>query len=134
MKINMLIIHSIFFFLFISKRYSTYWNPSVLVNYANSHKEEISPNNKEYYLIDPDNYLSKKERERIEKMGLTLGCSGKMYILITKWRGGPRNTDAVLKFNQNTGLIEGNSFSHTTPYINISSSTISDNVTPKEFG
>ena len=63
MKINMLIIHSIFFFLFISKRYSTYWNPSDLVNYANSHKEEISPNNKEYYLIDPDNYLSKKERE-----------------------------------------------------------------------
>ena len=77
---------------------------------------------------------SKKERERIEKMGLTLGCPGKMYILITKWRGGPRNTDAILKFNQNTGLIEGNSFSHTTPYINISSSTISDNVTPKEFG
>ena len=77
---------------------------------------------------------SKKERERIEKMGLTLGCPGKMYILVTKWRGGPRNTDAVLKFNQNTGLIEGNSFSHTTPYINISSSTISDNVTPKEFG
>ena len=41
-------------------------------------------------------------------MGLTLGCSGKMYILVTKWRGGPRNTDAVLKFNQNTGLIESN--------------------------
>ena len=77
---------------------------------------------------------SKKERERLATKGFILGTPGKMYILVTKWRGGPRNTDAVLKFNQNTGLIEGNSFSHTTPYINISSSTISDNVTPKEFG
>lgn len=52
---------------------------------------------------------SKKERERLEDMGLIPGQSGKMYILVTKWRGGPRGTEAILEFNQNTGLIAGNS-------------------------
>lgn len=51
---------------------------------------------------------SKKERERLETKELVLGIPGKMYMLVTKWRGGPRNTEAVLKFDQNTGLIEGN--------------------------
>ena len=60
---NIRIILIIVFFLFVSKSYSTEWDPSDLVDYANEHREEISPNNKEYYLIDPDKYLSKKERE-----------------------------------------------------------------------
>ena len=75
---------------------------------------------------------SKKERERLATKGFILGTPGKMYMLITKWRGGPRNTEAILRFNQNTGLIEGNE-SNTSP-IRISGSTNSDNVTPKEFG
>ena len=51
---------------------------------------------------------NKSERERLSKLGLEPGKPGKMYILVTKWRGGPRGTEAVLTFNQNTGLIEGN--------------------------
>ena len=47
-------------------------------------------------------------KKRLENMGLTLGKSGKMYILVTKWRGGPRGTEALLNFDQNTGLIEDN--------------------------
>ena len=50
----------------------------------------------------------KSEKERLEKLGLELGKAGKMYVLITKWRGGPRGTEALLNFDQNTGLIEGN--------------------------
>ncbi len=50
----------------------------------------------------------KSEKERLEKLGLELGKAGKMYILVTKWRGGPRGTEALLNFDQNTGLIEGN--------------------------
>lgn len=51
---------------------------------------------------------NKSERERLATLGLIPGQSGKMYVLITKWRGGPRGTEAVLDFNQNTGLIIGN--------------------------
>ena len=50
----------------------------------------------------------KSEKERLEKLGLELGKAGKMYILVTKWRGGPRGTEALLNFDQNTGLIEDN--------------------------
>ena len=57
---NIRIIPIIVFFLFVSKSYSTEWDPSSLVKYANNHREEISPNSKDYYLIDPDKYLSKK--------------------------------------------------------------------------
>ncbi len=51
---------------------------------------------------------SKSERERLAHLGLLPGTPGKMYILITKWRGGPRGTEAVLDFDQNTGLIVEN--------------------------
>lgn len=51
---------------------------------------------------------SKSERERLAALGLVPGDPGKMYILVTKWRGGPRGTEAVLTFNQNTGLIMEN--------------------------
>jgi len=50
----------------------------------------------------------KTERERLSQLGLELGKAGKMYILVTKWRGGPRGTEALLDFDQNTGLILGN--------------------------
>lgn len=50
----------------------------------------------------------KEGKERLTKLGLVPGEAGKMYILVTKWRGGPRGTEALLNFNQNTGLIEEN--------------------------
>ena len=37
---------------------SSLWTVQSLVEYANTHMEVISPNKTDYYLIDPDDYLS----------------------------------------------------------------------------
>lgn len=49
------------------------------------------------------------EQKRLEGLGLNLGTAGQMYAKLTKNRGGVAGLDAVLTFNGNTGVIEGNS-------------------------
>lgn len=51
---------------------------------------------------------NRSERERLLAEHFEPGKPGKMYLLVTKWRGGPRGSEAILEFDQNTGLIWGN--------------------------
>ena len=52
---------------------------------------------------------SKKDLEQWEKANsIVLGESGKMYIKLTKNRGGVVGLDAVLEYNGNTGVIKPN--------------------------
>ena len=44
---------------------SSLWTVQSLVNYANTHMEVISPNKTDYYLIDPDDYLSDNGRANL---------------------------------------------------------------------
>ena len=86
-----------------------------------------------------NNYYSKgkgkkqeltSEGERIESMGLNIGTYGKMYIKLPKYRVGQPDGEAVLYFDGNIGKISQGPI---VPPINVSRSTTSDNVTPKEF-
>lgn len=52
---------------------------------------------------------NKKKLEAMEaKLGFKLGEGGKIYAKLTKNRGGVVGLEAVLNFNGNTGVIEGN--------------------------
>lgn len=48
------------------------------------------------------------EQKHIESLGFQMGVAGQMYGKLTKNRGGVAGLDAVMKFNGNTGVIEGN--------------------------
>ena len=59
-----------------------YWTPSELIDYANNHREEITPNSTDYYLIDPDNYLTEMKRSSLFSLMNTILSKKQIKIVL----------------------------------------------------
>ena len=56
--------------------------PSELIDYANNHREEITPNSTDYYLIDPDNYLTEMKRSSLFSLMNTILSKKQIKIVL----------------------------------------------------
>ncbi len=51
---------------------------------------------------------SEQSRDKLRRKGFTVGEQGAIYVRASKYRGGQRNIDTVLRFDGATGVIESN--------------------------
>ena len=77
------------------------WTPEMLSNYVKENLSKINPNNNPYYLIDPNNFISEKEREILLQDQKTIFDNLKikvLFVVIDQMKWDYRTAEGIEEF------------------------------------